>query len=61
MGGFSSYAVPQLHILRIRWHNPVTLLLGDKDKEWLEESGCVILNKWNWIHSDVGFKLGFVI
>ena len=39
------------------WHSPVTLLLGDKDMEWLEESNLVTLIV-NWIHTDVDFKSG---
>ena len=51
MGGFSSggsvtaphaedpgYDSRHLHKRRDWWHGPVTLLLGDKDMEWLEES-----------------------
>ena len=37
------------------WHNPVTILLGDKDMEWLEKSSLVTLLV-NWIHTDVDFK-----
>ena len=39
------------------WHSPVTLLLGDKDMEWLEESSLVTLLV-SWIHTDVDFKSG---
>ena len=38
-------------------HSPVTLLLGDKDMEWLEQSSLVTLLV-SWIHIDIDFKSG---
>ena len=45
------------HNRRDWWHSPVTLLLGDKDMEWLEESSLVTLLV-SWIHIDDDFKSG---
>ena len=39
------------------WHSPVTLLLGDKDIEWLEKSSLNALLV-SLIHIDVDFKSG---
>ena len=38
-------------------HSPVTLLLGDRDMEWLEESSLVTLPV-SLIHTDVDFMSG---
>ena len=48
------------HNRRDWWHSPVTLLLGDKDMEWLEKSSLVTLLV-SWIHIDVDFKFSYVI
>ena len=45
------------HNRRDWWHSPVTLLLGDKDMEWLEKSSLNALLV-SWIHIDVDFKPG---
>ena len=45
------------HNRRDWWHSPVTLLLRDKDMEWLEKSSLVTLLV-SWIHIDVDFKSG---
>ena len=39
------------------WLSSVTLLLGDKDMEWLEKSSLNALLV-SWIHIDVDFKPG---
>ena len=42
------------HNRRDWWHSLVTLLLGDKDMEWLEEFSLVTLLV-SWIYTDVDF------
>ena len=42
---------------RDRCSSPATLLLGDKDMDWLPESSLITLLV-SWIDTDVDFKLG---